>query len=164
MQEFVIRNIWDHDLIIVAKDYTSASFSFLKYLSEREYQICVLRQGFIKHHYLVIGEQNYFSAWLKEARDKAIRFYPPTFESVSSLEDEVVRSWAEETALKQVWAYYISHEHDDEFTRNVPTLRSYALFPRSFTTVLPGQEIDPALEEFKEAAYLSASISREESI
>lgn len=39
MQEFVIRNIWDHDLIIVAKDYTTASFSFLKYLSEREYQI-----------------------------------------------------------------------------------------------------------------------------
>ena len=37
MQEFVIRNIWDHDLIIVAKDYTTASFSFLKYLSEREY-------------------------------------------------------------------------------------------------------------------------------
>ena len=169
MQEFVIRNIWDHDLIIVAKDYTTASFSFLKYLSEREYQICVLlRPGSSKYHfidhYIVIGEQNYFSAWLKEARDKAIRFYPPTFESVSSLEDEVVRSWAEETALKQVWAYYISHEHDDEFTRNVPTLRSYALFPRSFTTVLPGQEIDPALEEFKEAAYLSASISREESI
>ena len=120
MQEFVIRNIWDHDLILVAKDYTTASFSFLKYLAEREYQICVLvRPGSSKYHfidhYIVIGEQTRFSAWLKEARDKAIRFYPPTFESVSSLEDEVVRSWAEETALKQVWAYYISHEHDDEF-------------------------------------------------
>ena len=103
MQEFVIRNIWDHDLILVAKDYTTASFSFLKYLAEREYQICVLvRLGSSKYHfidhYIVIGEQNYFSAWLKEARDKAIRFYLPTFESVSSLEDEVVRSWAEATA------------------------------------------------------------------
>lgn len=46
MQEFVIRNIWDHDLIIVAKDYTTASFSFLKYLSEREYQI-------LQRHFLV---------------------------------------------------------------------------------------------------------------
>ena len=91
-----------------------------------------------------------------------IRFYTPTVETVSSLEEEVVSSWAEETGLKQVWVYFISHEHDDEFTRNVPTLRSYALFPRSFTTVLPGQEIDPALEEFREAAYLSASISRDE--
>ena len=164
MQEFVIRNIWDHDLIIVSKDYTTASFSFLKYLSEREYQICVLRHGSIKHHFIEIGEQNYFSAWLREARDKAIRFYPPTFESVSSLEDEAVSRWAEDTALKQVWVYYISHEHDDEFTRNVPTLRSYALFPRSFTAVLPGQEVEPVLEEFKEAAYLSASISRDESV
>lgn len=167
MQEFVIRNIWDHDLILVAKDYTTASFSFLKYLSEREYQICVLlRPGSSKYHfidhYIVIGEQTRFSAWLKEARDKAIRFYTPTVETVSSLEEEVVRSWAEETGLKQVWVYFISHEHDDEFTRNVPTLRSYALFPRSFTTVLPEEEVEPALKAFEQAAYLSASISREE--
>lgn len=164
MQEFVIRNIWDHDLIIVSKDYTTASFSFLKYLSEREYQICVLRQGSIKYHYIVIGEQSYFSAWLKEARDTAIKFYPPTVESVSSLEDEAVIKWAEDTALKQVWVYYKSHEYDDEFTRNVPTLRSYALFPRSFTTILPDGEIGPGLEEFKNAAYLSASISRDEPV
>ena len=165
MQEFVIHGgFWDHDLIIVSESQRTASMAFLKYLSAREYQICVLRQGSIRYHYIVIGEQNYFDSWLKDARDKAIRFYTPTFETVSSLEDEVVRSWAEETALKQVWVYYISHEHDDEFTRNVPTLRSYALFPRSFTTVSPEQEIGPELEEFQDAAYLSASVSRDESV
>ena len=169
MQEFVIRNIWDHDLIIVAKDYTTASFSFLKYLSEREYQICVLvRPGSSKYHfidhYIVIGEQNYFDSWLKDARDKAIRFYPPTFESVSSIEDEAVSRWAEDPGLKQVWVYYISHEHDDEFTRNVPTLRSYALFPRSFTTVLPEEEVEPALKAFEQAAYLSASRTKDEPV
>ena len=164
MQEFVIGGCCDHDLIIVSESQKSASMAFLKYLSAREYQICVLRQGFIEHHYIVIGEQKYFSAWLKEARDKAIPYYPPTFESVASLEDEAVSRWAEDTELKEVWVYYISHEHDDEFTRNVPTLRCYALFPRYFTTVLPEQEVEPSLEEFKEAAYLSASTSKEESV
>ena len=163
MQEFVIRDsFWDHDLIFVSESQRAASMAFLKYLSAREYQICVLRQGFIKHHYIVIGEQKYFSAWLKEASDKAIRFYKPTFENIPSLDGEAVRKWAEEPELKQVWVYYISHERDDEFTRGVPTLRSYALFPRYFTTVSPEQEVGPALEKFKEATYLSAHVSKEE--
>lgn len=123
-----------------------------------------LQQVSFFDHYIVIGDQNHFSAWLKEARDKAIRFYPPTVETVSSLEEEVVRSWAEDTGLKQVWVYYISHEHDDEFTRNVPTLRSYVLFPHSFTTVLPEEEVEPALKAFEQAAYLSASRTKDEPV
>lgn len=165
MPEFVIcDSCWDHDLIIVSENQKAASMAFLKYLSAREYQICVLRQGFIKHHYIVIGEQEYFSAWLKDARDKAIRYYPPTFEHVSSLEDEAVSRWAEDSALREVWVYYISHEHDDEFTRNVPTLRCYALMPRYFTSVLPEQEVEPELTGFKDAAYLSASRMKDEPV
>ena len=165
MQEFVIHGgFWDHDLIIVSESQAAASRAFLNYLSARDYQICVLRQGSIRYHYIVIGEQNYFDSWLKDARDKAIRFYPPTFESVSSIEDEAVSRWAEDTGLKQVWVYYISHEHDDEFTRNVPTLRSYALFPHSFTTVLPEEEVEPALKAFEQAAYLSASRIKDEPV
>ncbi len=165
MPEFVIRDsFWDHDLIVVSESHTAASMAFLKYLSARAYQICVLEHGFMKHHYLVIGEQNYFSAWLKDACDKAIRYYKPTFEYVASLENESVKKWAEDTHLKHVWVRYISHEHDDEFTRNVPTLRAYALFPHFFTTVLPEQEVEPALKEFEEAAYLCASRTKDEPV
>ncbi len=165
MPEFVIHDsIWDKDLTIVSENRYASNMALLRYLTNRGFQICVLKYGFLKQQYIVIGGQDCFSAWLEEEYEKADPYYKPEVEYVSSLEDEAVSRWANDIMPKEVWTYYISHEFYDEFNRSGPTLCSYSVCLRHFTTVSPEQENDPSLKEFREAGYLSASVKKEEPV
>ena len=165
MKEFLIHDsIWDVHLTIAAESRAAANRALLRYLINRGFQICVLEHGFLTHHFIVVGEQNYFSAWLKKAYDEADRYHKPVVEHVASLEDDAVNAWIEDILPKEVWTYYISHEFDDEFNRSGPTLRSYSVALRHFTTVESEQKDDPAFAELREAGYLAANVKKEEAL
>ena len=165
MPEFVIHDsIWDKELVIVSENRYASNMALLKYLTNRGLRICVLKYGFLKHQYIVIGDQDYFSAWLKKEYEEADLYHKPEVEYVSSLEDEAVSKWAEDILPKEVWTYYISHEFYDEFNRSGPTICSYSVNLMHFATVSEEQENDPSLKELKEAGYLSACVKKEEPV
>ena len=165
MREFVIRDGYvNTKLMVVAESRYAASMALLKYLTNRGHQVCVLKHGFLKYHYIVIGNQTYFKTWLKEAEDRARHEDSPVIEYVDSLESEAVSKWAEDILKDEVWTYYVSGEFDDEYTRSGPSLRCYRVGLAHFAGVSEDQEDDPELKPFKNGGYLAAYTIKEEQI
>ena len=169
MPECVIRDsIWDVHLTVISKDRYAANMALFQYLTNRGERICVLKHGFLQNKYIVIGDQGGCDRWLKEEFDRDYRESrvdkKPVIERVASLDAEAVSEWAKDILPKEIWTYYISHEHYDEFNRSGPTMRCYSIDLRHFTTVSPGQEDDPAFRELREAGCISADVKKEEAI
>ena len=171
--EFVMTDIRDDDdLTIVSESGSSANRALLQFLIGRGHTICVLKQvectqdsrGFPHHrdHFIVIGEQKRFSTWLKDALDKQEHREEPTIEYLPFLDEEAVSRWAANDLVKEVWTYFVSHMYDDEFTRGVPTLRSYKVFLRYFAPVSSEGEDSPELTPFRKAGFLAACVKKEE--
>ena len=80
MPEFILRDsIEDEKLTAVSTDRYAANMALLRYLTERGFQICVLKRwlpckpgrGFMHDHFIGVGDQNRCAAWIQEALQKA---------------------------------------------------------------------------------------------
>ena len=173
--EFVMTDIRENsDLTVVSESRRSANQALLQFLINNGHEIGVLMhvertedsRGFpIYHdHYTVIGKQERFSAWLEAALDKQEYREKPTVEFVPSFHIQVASKWIESDLRKEVWTHFVSRKYDGEFTRYLPTLRCYDVFPRYFAAVSPALEDNPELKAFKEAGFMAACVTKEQEL